>query len=260
MPLLPRPSEARAVPPLARAPSSQLLPCETVVPISCLAPADTASGIQSERVAGWVARTARAVTPWCTRARLLGSGRRKSTPRPSSSCCGRPGAGAEKRPIIPAAVCGGRRFLSVSDRLRISLFYNFQERTEERHCGRPYYPALLAKVFHGRGAIPAVRRHPVADGGCWVDSELAEVVAGLVATVEEGGEVVYLHCYGGHGRAGVVASLVLVRLLGLGVAVDEAAILLHRPSPFSRRFNRDDEGVPVERQSRRRVGSGRPRR
>jgi hypothetical protein len=48
-----------------------------------------------------------------------------------------------------------------------------------------------------------VHRFPTVDGGVWAEAELLKIIDAVEAALTEG-QVIYLHCYGGHGRAGIV--------------------------------------------------------
>ena len=57
--------------------------------------------------------------------------------------------------------------------------------------------------------------HPIPDGGVCGDEEMLNVV-NKVAHMLKDGHVCYVHCYGGHGRAGALCAI----LLGLAYRLD----------------------------------------
>ena len=90
-------------------------------------------------------------------------------------------------------------------------------RIEEKHC-RPYYAnrsALGEAWSDSARGVPPVVRCPTVDGGCWKQKDLLKILDGVEAQLLSG-HVVYLHCFGGHGRAGLVAACMLHRLYGMG--------------------------------------------
>jgi protein-tyrosine phosphatase len=106
----------------------------------------------------------------------------------------------------------------------VSQFFNFQQRMEEKHC-RPYYANQLERVWAGHGDTPVVNRFPTVDGGTWPQTELAKITDAVEQSLR-GGHVIYLHCYGGHGRAGIVAAMTLNRVYGVGA--DDALAVVQR--------------------------------
>ena len=57
--------------------------------------------------------------------------------------------------------------------------------------------------------------HPIPDGGVCKDEELLNVVNKLAHMLKDG-HVVFVHCYGGHGRAGVLCAVLLGLAYRLG--------------------------------------------
>ena len=66
---------------------------------------------------------------------------------------------------------------------------------------------------------PTFIRQPVVDGMVMADEDMIKLIKRLTELFNKK-EVLYLHCYGGHGRAGTVASLLLAKIYGL--AANEA--------------------------------------
>ena len=66
---------------------------------------------------------------------------------------------------------------------------------------------------------------PIVDLGVPTLEDLTRVVDDVVARLR-GGEKMYVHCWGGRGRAGTVASCVLARLYG--ISADEALTRVQR--------------------------------
>lgn len=78
---------------------------------------------------------------------------------------------------------------------------------------RPYFvdARRLSKV-------PLIWRHlPIIDGGVSEDEFMEALVCDLLDDLKAG-RVLYLHCWGGHGRTGIVACLLLAVLYGLPVS------------------------------------------
>jgi hypothetical protein len=62
---------------------------------------------------------------------------------------------------------------------------------------------------------PLIWRHlPIVDGGIPEDDVMEALVCDLLDDVKAG-RVIYVHCWGGHGRTGIVACLLLAVLYGL---------------------------------------------
>jgi hypothetical protein len=90
---------------------------------------------------------------------------------------------------------------------RIELFVaagvtSFVDLTEEDEGLRPYRDLLGEGIRYVRS--------PIRDNGCPTADELEETLAHIDAELA-GGQVVYLHCWGGHGRTGLVVGCWLVR-------------------------------------------------
>ena len=157
---------------------------------------------------------------------------------PGSHVFGATEEGGAKRVNSKGVVLAELRVLRTAG---VTHFFNFQQRLEERKV-RPHYTACLRQLTSEeanepelpRLPGPAVFRAPIVDGGTWSDRELLRIVdavqsamfshlkaPGIIDDGDSDGPppsvpVLYLHCYGGHGRAGVVASVLLWRLSGGG--------------------------------------------
>ena len=57
---------------------------------------------------------------------------------------------------------------------------------------------------------------PIVDCGITDDDRVLELCRQLVADISRG-EVIYLHCWGGHGRTGTVVSIMLHLMYGVSV-------------------------------------------
>ena len=57
---------------------------------------------------------------------------------------------------------------------------------------------------------------PIIDCGVTDDSKVLSLAQKLVQDISEG-EVIYLHCWGGHGRTGTVVCIMLYLLYGVSV-------------------------------------------
>jgi len=79
---------------------------------------------------------------------------------------------------------------------------SFVDLTEEDEDLRPYRDLL--------GESGRYRRAPIVDNGCPTADGLRETLAYLDVELANGW-VVYLHCWGGHGRTGLVVGCWLVR-------------------------------------------------
>lgn len=108
--------------------------------------------------------------------------------------------------------------LSALQAAGVSQFFNFQQRMEEKQC-KPYYVTQLERVWSGHGDTPGVNRFPIVDGGTFSGAELSTIMAAVEESLRAG-HVIYLHCYGGHGRAGIVAAMTLHWVYGC--TADEA--------------------------------------
>ena len=78
---------------------------------------------------------------------------------------------------------------------------SFVDLTEEDEGLRPYGD-LLGEGIH-------YLRAPIRDNGCPTADELGETLVHIDAELADG-QVVYLHCWGGHGRTGLVVGCWLV--------------------------------------------------
>lgn len=111
----------------------------------------------------------------------------------------------------------------------VTAFFNFQQRSEEKHC-RPYYANLLQQVYgelNARAKHPNVHRFPTADGNVWPTPAMHTIVNTIEAALrEDPPQVLYLHCYGGHGRAGTVAAILLYRLYN--ISAEDALLIVQR--------------------------------
>eukprot|EP00164_Ancoracysta_twista_P003603 GFYU01004825.1.p1 GENE.GFYU01004825.1~~GFYU01004825.1.p1 ORF type:complete len:196 (-),score=21.68 GFYU01004825.1:393-980(-) len=57
-------------------------------------------------------------------------------------------------------------------------------------------------------------RYPIVDMNVTTDENVVQIVNSVIAKLEAGKKV-YVHCWGGHGRAGTVISIVLGKLYGI---------------------------------------------
>ena len=103
----------------------------------------------------------------------------------------------------------------------VTAFFNFQQRIEEKHC-RPYYVNLLHEICRestANASVPKVYRYPTADGNVWPPRVMDNILDAIEAAMrEDPKQVLYLHCYGGHGRVGTVAAALLYRFYNMCVA------------------------------------------
>jgi hypothetical protein len=85
-------------------------------------------------------------------------------------------------------------------------------RVKEYGAGR--YEAYVRSIIC-RPAKPTFLRCPMPDGGCTDDCSLATLLRSMLALSPS--TVQYVHCYGGHGRAGLVVCAILGIIEGLSV-------------------------------------------
>jgi alanine transaminase len=124
------------------------------------------------------------------------------------------------RPTVTlmASARSGPPSLEVMDGLRNPYLDKFlpDRRKADRHAGDPAHVAAQAE----RARVTVDFGHcPIPDLGV-PSVEALEGVVGDVIDRLKAGQVVYLHCWGGRGRAGTVGACVIGRLYGLGA--DEA--------------------------------------
>ena len=81
--------------------------------------------------------------------------------------------------------------------------------TEENEHGLKPYTALLEETAQTRGAQCRHRRFPIPDYGVCNETRLREIHATIDSALQAG-ETVYVHCWGGHGRTGLVIGTWLV--------------------------------------------------
>jgi protein-tyrosine phosphatase len=60
---------------------------------------------------------------------------------------------------------------------------------------------------------------PIRDCGVTDDGRVLELARSLVQAISEG-EVIYLHCWGGHGRTGTLVCIMLHLMYGVSVDMD----------------------------------------
>jgi Swiss Army Knife protein, DSP-PTPase phosphatase domain len=87
---------------------------------------------------------------------------------------------------------------------------------------------------------------PIYDRDCADDGQLVQLIASLKARVAESDGIVYIHCLGGHGRAGVVCSLLLSELEELDAYSALQAISSAHSQRRYCRESRGSDGKPYE--------------
>eukprot|EP01043_Picozoa_sp_COSAG02_P025190 COSAG02_NODE_1406_length_12786_cov_5.493418_8_plen_655_part_00 len=119
--------------------------------------------------------------------------------------------------------------LSALKDVGVMVFFNFQQRIEEKHC-RPYYVNLLHEAYRDstpNARIPSVHRYPTADGAVWPTRVMDNILNAIEAAMrEDPRQVLYLHCYGGHGRVGTVAAALLYRLYN--ISAEDVLMIVQR--------------------------------
>eukprot|EP00055_Hartaetosiga_balthica_P001642 m.138542 g.138542 ORF g.138542 m.138542 type:complete len:406 (+) comp15219_c0_seq1:142-1359(+) len=74
------------------------------------------------------------------------------------------------------------------------------------------YPTLVQKNIQPtleKGHVVHFMHCPIPDFGCLEIAPLVAFVDKLVELVAERGRVIYIHCYGGHGRTGTIVSMLI---------------------------------------------------
>jgi len=98
--------------------------------------------------------------------------------------------------------------------LGIRTFVNLMEEDETNLNGepfRPYAPDVGREAQKlGLNPTPACLRFPIRDVSVPTRGQLSEILQAIDSSLE-GGEPVYVHCWGGRGRTGVVAGSLLIR-------------------------------------------------
>lgn len=79
---------------------------------------------------------------------------------------------------------------------------SFVDLTEELERLTAYAPLVAEGI--------RVERHPIPDTGVPSEAEMREILDRIDSELDRG-EVVYVHCWGGHGRTGTVVGCWLVR-------------------------------------------------
>merc|ERR1740139_2022841 len=83
----------------------------------------------------------------------------------------------------------------------------------DRSTGRPLYLNELPSNWQGEAMV-----FPTADGSTFAWCTLIECLDAIAAHLENSRSPCYIHCLGGHGRAGIVAACLL------GLAYDLSAV------------------------------------
>jgi enoyl-CoA hydratase/carnithine racemase len=102
----------------------------------------------------------------------------------------------------------------------VRVFVSLLEEGEERPRGAPPYDEALGARARRRGLAVRMHRFGVEDHDV-PDLETLAALEGCLDTARRADAPVYLHCWGGRGRSGVVAALELVRR---GLAAPHAAL------------------------------------
>lgn len=93
----------------------------------------------------------------------------------------------------------------------ITTFINLMEPSETNYQGQPFapYAPVVHELARARGVTAAFHRFPIADQG----TPTAPQMRAILETVEGAlgrGERVFVHCWGGHGRTGMVVGCYLI--------------------------------------------------
>ena len=94
----------------------------------------------------------------------------------------------------------------------VRLIINLQEPLERGRGGRRFrdYEPILQRVAQNRGVAVEVSRFPISDQTIPQPQVMREILDQIDATIAAGKRV-YVHCWGGSGRTGVVAGCWLDR-------------------------------------------------
>ena len=117
--------------------------------------------------------------------------------------------------LIPNRICVGGypRSKEVDNIVSVGIttFVNLVEEDEQLRCG-PFYFAQSKK----KTTLPKLNyiTFPIRDKNIEDDEKVKQLVELLVTLVNRG-EVLYMHCVGGHGRTGTIAAILLGRLYSL---------------------------------------------
>ena len=95
--------------------------------------------------------------------------------------------------------------------LGVRVIINLQQPDERGRGGSlfPDYRPLVTDLAAKRGIDAACHRYPIPDLGVPSGEAMAEIQATIQQAVDAG-QMVYIHCWGGHGRTGTVAGCWLV--------------------------------------------------
>jgi ADP-ribosyl-[dinitrogen reductase] hydrolase len=98
--------------------------------------------------------------------------------------------------------------------LGVRTFVNLMEEDETNLAGepfRPYAPDVREEAQRiGLGRVPACLRFPIRDLGVPSRGQLAEILQAIEDSLDRE-EPVYVHCWGGRGRTGMVVGSLLIR-------------------------------------------------
>lgn len=94
----------------------------------------------------------------------------------------------------------------------VRVVINLQDAEERGSNGRlfPDYVPILKKIADDRGVTVEAHRFPIRDMNVPTASQMQEIL-GAIDRAGTAEQLVYVHCWGGHGRTGTVAGCWLVR-------------------------------------------------
>ena len=157
--------------------------------------------------------------------------------------------------IEPGRILGGRypgthdaaesrAMLDALLAIGVRVIVNLQEPDELGRGGRPFpdYRPVIKELAAARGVTVRCLRFPIADLGVPSVATMSAIQAALREAVEAS-QLVYVHCWGGHGRTGTVAGCWLVGgAAGSGAAgltPGKALALMKRRRAHDARLARD---------------------
>ncbi|KAJ3034998.1 hypothetical protein HDV00_004409 [Rhizophlyctis rosea] len=111
----------------------------------------------------------------------------------------------------------------------VTTFVCLQTPNELRHF-RSYSDTALSAVDPSRRDSLQFLNLSIPDGAIASDTDILEMAKDVVRRLKETEEVVYVHCWGGHGRTGTLIAVVLSLYYGVGgrVALDATQVLHDR--------------------------------
>eukprot|EP01128_Nolandella_sp_AFSM9_P010495 TRINITY_DN7268_c0_g1_i1.p1 TRINITY_DN7268_c0_g1~~TRINITY_DN7268_c0_g1_i1.p1 ORF type:complete len:245 (+),score=32.12 TRINITY_DN7268_c0_g1_i1:211-945(+) len=137
--------------------------------------------------------------------------------------------------VVPSIVCCGASPRSAADvrklvRGGVTAFICLRKEWTFEEYQRYEYPKALLKDKKYSSKPPIYFVHfPVEDFSVNPDKEVLVLIDYLIQLIRRG-EVLYIHCFGGHGRTGTIVSLLLATLYGVSTKTATAAMVFTHKS------------------------------